>query len=67
VRNIIAWLVSAKRPMKTLELLHALIIRKGDRNLEHKRTLYKDVVYLCGPFIEEREGTIRFVHFSAKE
>ena len=67
VHNIIAWLVSAKRPIKTLELLHALMILKGDRKLEHKRTLYKDMVYLCGPFIEEREGTITFVHFSAKE
>jgi len=43
------------------------MIRVGDRNLEHKRRLYKDIVYLCGPFIQEREGTITFVHFSAKE
>ena len=67
MRNIIAWLVSVRRPIKTLELLHALMIRVGDRNLEHKRRLCKDIVYLCGPFIEEREGTITFVHFSAKE
>ncbi|KAF8535202.1 hypothetical protein BDD12DRAFT_753299 [Trichophaea hybrida] len=67
VRNIVAWLVSAKRPMKTLELLNALMIREGDRNLEQKRRLYKDMVHLCGPFIEEQAGAIVFVHFSAKE
>jgi hypothetical protein len=53
--------------MKTLELLHALMVREGDQNLDYERGLINNMVHLCGPFIEEQAGTIIFVHFSAKE
>jgi hypothetical protein len=67
VRRIIAWLVSARRPLKLLEIDHALMIRDGDNCLEKKRRLHKDIIQLCGPFIEKQGDTITFVHFSAKE
>ncbi|KAF8538870.1 hypothetical protein BDD12DRAFT_926090 [Trichophaea hybrida] len=67
VRRIIAWLVSATRPLKLLEIDHALMIRDGDNCLEKKRKLHKDMIQLCGPFIENQGETITFVHFSAKE
>jgi hypothetical protein len=53
--------------MKVLEIEQALMIRLGDTSLVHERTIHKDMVQLCGPFVENRDGIITFVHLSAKE
>jgi hypothetical protein len=71
VKRIFSWLVCARRPLRTIELEHALLIRTAPdesvRELQHARKLIKDMRELCGPIIENRGNYITFVHFSAKE
>jgi hypothetical protein len=71
VKRIFSWLVCARRPLRTIELEHALLIRtapeESNRELHRARKLIKDMRELCGPIIENRGTYIAFVHFSAKE
>ena len=67
VRRIFSWLICTRRPLRTVELQHALLIEPGDNGLRHTRALYKDVLELCGPIVEKRMEYITFIHFSAKE
>ena len=67
VKRIFSWLICTRRPLRTVELEHALLIQPGDNDLQHTRALYKDVLELCGPIVEKRRGYITFIHFSAKE
>ena len=67
VKRVFAWLICTRRPLRTAELEHALLIQPGDNDLQHERALYKDVLELCGPIVEKRKDYITFIHFSAKE
>ena len=67
VRRIFSWLICTRRPLRAVELQHALLIQPGDSGLQHTRALYKDVLELCGPIVEKRTEYITFIHFSAKE
>ncbi|KAF8241833.1 hypothetical protein K440DRAFT_608109 [Wilcoxina mikolae CBS 423.85] len=67
VKKIFSWLICARRPLKTIELEHALLIHPGDKELEFDRRLVKDIIELCGPIVEKRSDYLTFVHFSAKE
>jgi hypothetical protein len=67
VRKIFSWLICARRPLKIIELEHALLIDSNDRELQHSRKLVKDIIELCGSVLERRQEYITFVHFSARE
>ena len=67
VKRIFSWLICARRPLRAVELSHALLIQPKDRDLQHKRALTNDVLALCGPIVEKRKEYITFIHFSAKE
>ena len=67
VKRIFSWLICTRRPLRTVELEHALLIQPGDNELLHTRALYKDVLELCGPIVEKKKEYITFIHFSAKE
>lgn len=67
VKKIFSWLICARRPLRTIELEHALLIHPGDKKLYYTRKLVKDIVELCGPIVEKRHDYLTFVHFSAKE
>ena len=67
VKRIFSWLICTRRPLRTVELSHALLIQPGDKRLQHIRALYKDILELCGPIVEKRKEYITFIHFSAKE
>ena len=67
VKRIFSWLICTRRPLRTVELNHALLIQPGDESLQHERALYKDVLELCGPIVEKKKEYITFIHFSAKE
>ena len=67
VKRIFSWLICARRPLRTVELNHALLIQPGDRELQHERALISDMLVLCGPIVEKRKEYITFIHFSAKE
>ena len=67
VKRIFCWLICTRRPLRTVELKHALMIQPGDNELQHTRAHCKDVLELCGPIVEKKKGYITFIHFSAKE
>ena len=67
VKRIFSWLICARRPLRTVELEHGLLIQHGDKDLQHTRAICRDVLELCGPILERRKECITFVHFSAKE
>ena len=67
VKRIFSWLICVRRPLRIVELNHALLIQPGDKHLQHPRALYKDILELCGPIVEKRKEYITFIHFSAKE
>ena len=67
VKRIFSWLICTRRPLRTVELEHALLIQPGDNDFQYTRALYKDVLELCGPIVEKRKEYITFIHFSAKE
>ena len=67
VKRIFSWLICTRRPLRTVELNHALLIQPGDKGLQHERALYKDMLELCSPIVERRKEYITFIHFSAKE
>ena len=67
VKRIFSWLICTRRPLRTIELNHALLIQPGDERLQHTRALYNDILELCGPILEKRKEYITFIHFSAKE
>jgi len=67
VKKIFSWLICARRPLRTIELEHAILIHPGDKELQYTRRLVKDILELCGPIIEKRNDYLTFVHFSAKE
>ncbi|KAI1770697.1 hypothetical protein F4818DRAFT_431640 [Hypoxylon cercidicola] len=71
-RIILQWIACARRPLREEELLQILAIRPGqldfmEVDLTKVRKEFRDIRKECGPIIEFNEGTIRFVHFSAKE
>ena len=67
VKQIFSWLICARRPLRTVELQHALLVRPGDTKLEYSKRLIKDALELCGPILEKRNEYLTFVHFSATE
>ena len=67
VKRIFSWLICTRRPLRAVELSHALLIQPGDKHLQHRRALYNDIPELCGPIVEKRKEYITFIHFSAKE
>jgi len=67
VKRILSWLVCARRPLKSVELEHAVMIRPGDKIFDRRRSLLRSIVDLCGPIVEFRGEYITLVHFSAKE
>ena len=67
VRRIFSWLICVRRPLRIVELEHALLIQPGDSEIQHTRALRKGILELCGPIVEIRKEYITFIHFSAKE
>jgi len=66
VKRIFSWLICARRPLRSIEIEHALLIEPGDKELRHTRAPYKDILVLCGPIVEKRKEYLTFVHFSVK-
>ncbi|KAK3983781.1 hypothetical protein QBC44DRAFT_45029 [Cladorrhinum sp. PSN332] len=68
VHNLLQWVVCARRPLRSEELLQILVIEVGEDDFPNGyRKEYRDLLETCGPIIEIVEDTVRFVHFSAKE
>jgi ankyrin repeat protein len=69
-RNVISWIVCAKRPLTTLELQHALAVVIGETELDHENfTPINEMVSVCAGLVtvDERSGIIRLVHYTTQE
>ncbi|KAK6957593.1 hypothetical protein Daesc_000380 [Daldinia eschscholtzii] len=67
VRTILQWIACAQRPLREEEILQALALDPGKCDFTRGRREFRDIFKACGPVIEAQSGSIRFVHFSAKE
>ncbi|KAI1481969.1 hypothetical protein F4774DRAFT_417330 [Daldinia eschscholtzii] len=67
VRTILQWIACAQRPLREEEILQILALDPGKSDFTRGRKEFRDIFKACGPVIEAQSGSIRFVHFSAKE
>ncbi|KIX07366.1 uncharacterized protein Z518_02019 [Rhinocladiella mackenziei CBS 650.93] len=67
VKRILGWVAGSQISIQKRELEVAFSIREGDRMVLRDRRVFLNVLHLCGPIVEIREDTIRFVHFTAKQ
>jgi len=69
-RNVLAWITCAKRPLRVLELQHALAVREGeDRVDEGDIPEVEDIVGVCAGLVtvDEQSNIIRLVHYTTQE
>ena len=68
--EVLMWITFAQRPLTVSELLVALAIRRGDRNLDEDRIPQKEMLLsaCCGlVVIDEESQIIRLVHYTTEE
>jgi len=69
-KQMLAWMLRARRPLKTPELLHALAIEPGDKHLDDDNILETEqLLTLCAGLvtIDEQSNNIRFIHYTTQE
>lgn len=69
-QKIMSLVLSARRPLRTIELQHALMVETGDTELDEENRLEAEIILsVCAGLItiDESSKTIRFVHYSTQE
>lgn len=66
-KDILAYLICARKPPRERELKYAISIQDGDFCFSSSRIVRRGLDELCGPILETRDGFVSFVHFTAKE
>ena len=69
-KKILAWILCARRPLSTLELLHALAVEPGDTDIDEDNILGTELLLtICAGLvtIDEQSGSVRFVHYTTQE
>ena len=69
-KDVLSWIVCAKRPLNTSELQHALAVEVGESELdEDNLPLIEDMVSVCAGLVtvDEESGIIRLVHYTTQE
>jgi ankyrin repeat protein len=69
-RKILGWILCARRPLTTLELLHALAVEPGDTEIDDDNVLETEqLLTICAGLvtIDERSDNVRFVHYTTQE
>jgi ankyrin repeat protein len=69
-KRTLSLILCAKRPLKTRELQHALMVEAGDTELDQDNWLEaRDILQVCAGLItiDESSETIRFVHYTTQE
>ena len=62
------WVASATYPLSESEILQALSVEHGSQDFpDLQRQAWLDTRRACGPIIENANGVVQFVHFTAKE
>ncbi|KAF4775025.1 ankyrin repeat protein [Colletotrichum scovillei] len=68
--DALSWIVCARRPLKTMELQHALAVERGTTELDEDNIPeLEDVVSACAGLvtIDEESQIIRLVHYTTQE
>ncbi|KAK8000389.1 hypothetical protein PG990_012989 [Apiospora arundinis] len=66
----LSWVICAKRPLKTIELQHALGVEPGEPNLDEDNLPdLQDVVSNCCGLvtIDDESGIVRLIHYTTQE
>jgi hypothetical protein len=69
-KDVLSWIVCAKRPLNTSELQHALAVEAGESELdEDNLPQIEDMVSVCAGLVtvDEESGIIRLVHYTTQE
>lgn len=66
-KQILEWVSCSLDPVAKNEIQFALTIARGKDPSHGSRGLFMDIFQRCGPIIEEFNGHVQFVHFSARE
>lgn len=67
--DVLGWICHAKRPLRVLELQHALAVEPEDTFLDEDGLPDKDMlISVCGGLLSVQEGdTLTFIHYTAQE
>jgi ankyrin repeat protein len=68
--QVLSWITCTKRPLKTLELQHALTVEIGEPELDEENLPeIEDIISVCAGLVtvDETSGIVRLVHFSTQE
>ena len=69
-RNILSWIICAKRPLTTYELQYALAVKAGDSKLDKDNLReIEDMVSVCAGLvtIDKDSNIVRLVHYTTQE
>lgn len=75
-RKVLSWILCARRPLGTLELLHALAVEFDDKEPEEDNILDEDnimnteqLLSICAGLvtIDEQSDNVRFIHYTTQE
>jgi len=69
-KKILAWMLCARRPLSTLELLHALAVEPGDTEIDEDNILETEqLLTICAGLvtIDEQSDQVRFIHYTTQE
>lgn len=68
--KILSWILCARRPLTTMELLHALAIEVGEPEIDEDNILETEqLLTLCAGLvtIDEKSDSVRFIHYTTQE
>jgi GPI inositol-deacylase-like protein len=69
-KQVLSWIVCAKRPLSTLELQHALGVEVGQSELDQGNlSQIEDMISVCAGIVtvDEESGIIRLAHYATQE
>ncbi|KAH7176210.1 hypothetical protein EDB81DRAFT_33562, partial [Dactylonectria macrodidyma] len=69
-QEVLTWITSAKRPLKTSELQHALAVEVGKSKLDEENlSQIEDMVSVCAGLVtvDDESDIIRLVHYTTQE
>jgi hypothetical protein len=69
-KKMLAWILCARRPLRTLELLHALAVEPGNTEIdEDDIPETEQLLAMCAGLvtIDEQSNNVRFVHYTTQE
>ena len=69
-KQVLSWITSARRPLTTIELRHALAVEIGESKLDEDNVpQIEDMVSVCAGLVtvDGESGIIRLVHYTTQE